>query len=270
MRIMKRNIFLLSMLAMLVGATSCSAGKSGTENIVLENQVTDYSLKDFTKIDASGIVKIVLKQEPTWNIRVVESNNPYLKTIVKKQGETLRIYTENKQKSSRNADSPVVYVTMPKLRSIEMAGATKMEAGDFTTDDFSLEVSGASKVTLGNIVGKTAEIDCSGASKLTVGNIDCRTAEIDCSGASNLTVSLKAKLLSIENSGASVCNLSFEGDKLKFENSGAGKVDLNVRCKELTASNSGAAKVTIKGTADKTNINATGVAKINTSQLNQY
>lgn len=80
---MKRNLILLSMLAMLVGVTSCSVGKSGTENIVFENQTTEYLLKDFTKIDANGIVKIVLKQGSVWNIRVVESNNPNLKTIVK-------------------------------------------------------------------------------------------------------------------------------------------------------------------------------------------
>lgn len=246
---MKRNLILLSMLAMLVGVTSCSVGKSGTENIVFENQTTEYLLKDFTKIDANGIVKIVLKQGSVWNIRVVESNNPNLKTIVKKHGETLQVYTESKRKkiTLRNVKSPIVYITMPKLRGVKVSGATKMEAGDFTTDDFRLEVLGASKVTFGNIVGKTAKINCS--------------------GANNLKISVKAESLRIENSGASNCNLTFEGNIINSRNSGAGNVDLNVCCKELTATSSGAATTIIRGTANKKTINTSGMSKVNASRL---
>ncbi|MBR5697386.1 MAG: DUF2807 domain-containing protein [Prevotella sp.] len=289
---MKKSMFAVLLLTMLVGASACSGREFVNDTPTRPQTVTDYPLSGFTRLTASGVVHVVLKQGPVANIRVKESSNANMLTKVEKRGDELYIYTKSLKKnlSLKDSEVPVAYVTMPSLTSVDMSGTTHMKMGPFKTGNMNVTVSGASKVQIDELRSDELKLTCSGASKMESGFMSCKSLRSLCSGASNITVSelagddvrlmnsgsskvvlrVDARVMEMTNSGASKSEVKFEGRRLDVRNSGAGKIELNVDCEELSAQNSGAANFVIKGVADKTSIDASGVSKIDTSHLNRF
>ena len=289
---MKKSMFAVLLLTMLVGASACSGREFVNDTPTRPQTVTDYPLSGFTRLTASGVVHVVLKQGPVANVRVKESSNANMLTKVEKRGDELYIYTKSLKKnlSLKDSEVPVAYVTMPQLTSVDMSGTTHMKMGAFKTGNLNVTVSGASKVQIDELRSDELKLTCSGASKMESGFMSCKSLRSLCSGASNITVSelvgddvrlmnsgsskvvlrVDARVMEMTNSGASKSEVKFEGRRLDVRNSGAGKIELNVDCEELSAQNSGAANFVIKGVADKTSIDASGVSKIDTSHLNRF
>ena len=289
---MKKSMFAVLLLTMLVGASACSGREFVNDTPTRPQTVTDYPLSGFTRLTASGVVHVVLKQGPVANVRVKESSNPNMLTKVEKRGDELYIYTKSLKKnlSLKDSEVPVAYVTMPSLTSVDMSGTAHMKMGAFKTGNLNVTVSGASKVQIDELRSDELKLTCSGASKMESGFMSCKSLRSLCSGASNITVSelagddvrlmnsgsskvvlrVDARVMEMTNSGASKSEVKFEGRRLDVRNSGAGKIELNVDCEELSAQNSGAANFVIKGVADKTSIDASGVSKIDTSHLNRF
>lgn len=250
---------------------ACRAEKS-METSGSDGLTTVYELRDFTGVHAGGAVHVQFTQGENYSVEVDESTDPDLVTKVEKRGSTLFISTEQKKKGATawKGDSPLVRITAPRMESIELNGASTLQASKLKGEQLHLDVSGASKAETGLLEYGRVEAKCTGASKVTA-SIKAEDISLDCSGASKLTLNAEGKTMKATNSGASKCDLTFVGGDVDFRNSGAGKVDLKVvDCKELKASNSGASKFVISGNADKTTIDASGVAKIDTSRLNQY
>lgn len=254
-----------------------------------DDPVTPYDIDNFSEISLGGIVHAVIKQGEGFDVRVTESTNPKIKTLVEKKGSTLEVYTKTKEKSIHRDDAPTVYITLPSIKGVRGSGATTMTLSNLTAGDMSVDLSGASSATFGDMECGGLRLDCSGASKLNFGKVRCESLRGVLTGASNLTLAanvngsidldnsgackqylqLVGKTLKMDSSGATNSEISFKGGSADVSCSGAGKIQLDVDCEELKASNSGASKFTISGTADKTDIDASGVAKINTKELNK-
>lgn len=267
-------------------STEVEAGLSERNS---DDPVTPYDIDNFSEISLEGIVHAVIKQGNGFDVRVTESPNPKIKTLVEKKGSMLKVYTKTKEKNVHGDDAPTVYITLPLIKGVRGSGATAMTLSNLTAEDMSVDLSGASSATFGDMECGGLRLDCSGASKLNFGKVRCESLRGVLSGASNLTLAanvdgsidldnsgackqylqLVGKTLKMESSGATNSEISFKGGSADVSCSGAGKVQLDVDCKELKASNSGASKFTISGTADKTDIDASGVAKIDTKQLNK-
>ena len=250
---------------------NCQAEKNMVNNTP-SGGTTTYELRDFTAIDAGGVVRVQFTQGQDYSVEVDESGDPNIETKVEKKGQTLRISTKTKNQNANISSNeyPVVRITAPQLAEIVMSGATHFNAANIVGKQLNIDVSGASKMEIGQLKYNRVNLDCSGASKLTAA-INADDMLLDCSGASKLALNTEGKTMKVSNSGASKCDITFAGGCIDFDNSGAGKVDLKlVDCQEVKAHNSGASKFTISGNADNTKIDASGVAKIDTSHLNQY
>ena len=279
----KLHVSFLLMLALILCVATCRA--AGTR------KTTNYSLSGFTSISASGSVHVVVMQGPVTCVRLEESPNPDVVTIVDQQGSRLKVYTKILKKKVRmkSGEEPIAYVTLPHLTAIEASGAVHMKLDNMKTHDLSITLSGASNMQGEDLKSDNLRINCSGASAMAMGRMECQKlhatctgaskmngqlhgneAKIENSGASKVEMSVNTRQLELINSGASKSDITFKGRRLSARNTGAGKVDLDVDCEELTAQNSGAAKFTICGTADQTNIDASGASKINTSRLNKF
>lgn len=290
----KLTILLMTALAMTTSIMACKTEKTDlAEEATADREVKNYALSDFSRVEVSGEVQVFIAQGAQYSIRVEESANPNLLTVVEKKGQTLSVYTKSLKKnlSLRNSkDYPVVYVIMPELGSMKASGASTVSIGEMKTSDFEATVSGASTLRTAALNGKAVNLKCSGASKITLATMACTSlqslltgaskldatvnctgdAKIDCSGASKQDVTLKSRSLTITNSGAAKSLVTYHGGSVDAHNSGAGKMDLTVDCEFLKASNSGASKFTIAGTADHTDIDLSGASKIDTRNLNKY
>lgn len=290
----KLTILLMTALTMTTCVVACAtrandvAGATSTDR-----EVKNYSLRDFSRVEVSGTVRVFIAQGDHYGVRVRESANPNLLTVVEKHGQTLHIYTKSLKKNISlhgDKDTPVVYLIMPALSEVTGSGTSEVNVAELKTDAFSATISGASALKMERLSGQAVNLKCSGASKVMAASVACTSMQslltgaskleaavncsgnmkVDCSGASKQQLTLKADRLTITNSGASKSVVDFRGGSVEARNSGAGKMDLTVDCKHLKATNSGASKFVIGGTADQTDIDLSGVSKIDTRNLNKY
>lgn len=262
-------------LFMACGLALALTNSQAEENMVINTpsgMTTVYQLRDFTGIDAEGVVRVLFTQGQGYSVEVEESSDPDMETKVEKKGQTLHISTKTKTRNTHVGPNeyPVVLITAPQIEEIILGGVTHFNAANVTGHQLNINISGASEMEIGRLKYNGVKVDCSGACKLTAA-IQADDMRIDCSGVCKLALNTEGKTMKVNNSGASKCDITFVGGSIDFDNSGASKVDLKlVDCIEVKAHNSGASKFTISGNADKTKIDASGVAKIDTSRLNKY
>ncbi|HET9135848.1 MAG TPA: head GIN domain-containing protein, partial [Candidatus Kapabacteria bacterium] len=195
-----KKLLLLGLFILAVGAVSattiaCSEIR-GSGKIISEKR----SLSGFTGIDAGGAVELQVTQGNEFSVEVQTDDNimPLIQTTV--EDGTLHIFT--KDHTSINETQIIVKVSLPKLESLALSGASKGTASQVNSDDLHLKVSGASKLSLDGSA-KKMDVTASGASKLSINGT---AVDLSCkvSGASSVKAQeLKAQNVKVDCSGAS-------------------------------------------------------------------
>ena len=132
---------------------------------------------------------------------------------------------------------------MPKLRSLELSGATQGTVSGFSsTENLDIEVSGASSIELVDISAGDVKFDVSGASKVT-GDIIAGNTDFDISGASTVQLEGSAGDMVVDADGASRVKLTgftVNNADVRLGGASTGMVNLDGR---LSANLSGASKL---------------------------
>ncbi len=209
----------------------------GSGNIVTQ----EPTIEDFTEIDASHSFKVKITQGSEFGVEVRAHDNVMEHVEVKKDGDELDLGLKTGNYSTKNVTLEAD-VTMPKLKGVDLSGASKAELSGFDSEGgfeadlsgasllkgelkcgvASFDVSGASSVELKGSA-ETLKVDASGASSANFSAFDVTVADVDASGASNANVKVTGKL-DAEASGAS--KIVYQGNpKLgKSEKSGASSI----------------------------------------------
>ena len=179
-------------------------------------------LSGFTGIEAGGAIDIEVTQADSYSVEIEADKNlmPHVRTTV--ESGTLKISTEDMNFDFFDHSTVHVKISMPKLSSFELAGASKGIAKNIKTDKLSLDVSGASKLIVAG-TASSVNSEISGASKLEAKDLIADNVEVDCAGASKAYVHANATL-KISAAGAS--NVIYSGSaKVSEESSGASSVE---------------------------------------------
>ena len=136
-------------------------------------------------------------------------------------------------------------IAMPKLRKLEMSGATSLKCDDtfdLGREEISLDLSGASKIKSLNVNAEKLDAEISGACsyKLT-GNFN--EAELDLSGAASGSFKINADKAEVDVSGAAKTNMDGNFGKIEVDASGACILNLNGKVGKLEVDASGASNV---------------------------
>lgn len=189
------------------------------------------SVGDFQMVQASGAIDVYLRQGSQTTVKVEAESDmlPQIRTEVK--GSKLVIYRDQSNVSlwSRFKDTGKVkvYVTCPRLTSVEVSGASEIKGESlFRADDFMVRASGASEVTL---------------------NLDVRSLTAHASGASDLRLSGRAERQQVHISGSSDYKAyDLKSQSATVEASGASDAYVAV-ANELSSHSSGASDIHYKG-----------------------
>ena len=248
------------------------ADESAAENAAADLVSKEYNLRNFTGVSASGIFKVELVSGP-FSVKV--ECNDYLERylVVKVSGGNLVLGLDNLpssiQNKMRNGAVLRAYVSMPKIESVkltgasevvcggeilsngkfscELSGATKMKGLSVTADNLDIMLSGASKCDI-DASGKKANIILTGASVLT-GGLDSESMEVELSGATKLTSKIQSEELHIQGSGSSLYDPTGSISKLVLHGTGASSfrlLNLSVGDGEFSLSGASNAKVDVK------------------------
>ncbi len=193
---------------------------SGSGHQISQNRTTE----PFSKIETSGSMKIVLKQDSNQMVRIVADDNIQKDIRTSVHGSTLKIDMDG---NFCNTGPITVYLNAKNFEGVDASGAVEIEnTGKLNVKDFSLDLSGSSKVNL----------------DLTAANVSTQS-----SGSSEIYLKGQASSHHIDLSGSgSIEALDFVVGKCDIESSGASKSRVNV-LNSLDVHSSGSSDVEYRG-----------------------
>jgi hypothetical protein len=197
---------------------------------VLAQKSQTRTVGDFEMLQTSGAVNVMLRQGSQTSVRV-EAEPEVLEEIkTEVRGNKLVIYRDQKDvsllqrmKNTGSMGKVVVYITCPRLNSVEASGASDVKSETpFKASDFTIRASGASDITL-NIDVKNLNATASGASDLRLTGYAERQ-QVAISGSSDYRAyDLKSKRAQVQASGASDAYVAV-ADELSSRSSGASDI----------------------------------------------
>ena len=203
-----------------------------------------YDMTGFTGIEAGYAFKVDITRSETYGISITINEKIADRLTVTKIGDTLKIGL--KEPVWNVHSRPLVTITLPDLRRLELSGAAEGNVKGFkSSNDFDLEVSGASNLDIDMEAGGF-KANVSGASRLS-GYLKAGRSDIEVSGASRITLTGSGGDTKIDVSGASQANLeNYTVANAYVELSGAGQADMNI-IGRLDADLSGASHLEYSG-----------------------
>lgn len=220
-----------------------------TSKVDAEYTKCKFNCKDFSGLELSGIVEVNLVKSDSYKVEITLPN------VLK---EYLQVWVNNgvlKIGWNKNIPSKLqkelgnwtckAEIAMPKLRKLEMSGATSLKCDDtfdLGREEISLDLSGASKIKSLNVNAEKLDAEISGACsyKLT-GNFN--EAELDLSGAASGSFKINADKAEVDVSGAAKTNMDGNFGKIEVDASGACILNLNGKVGTLEVDASGVSKV---------------------------
>lgn len=185
-----------------------------------------YNCSNFDAIDVGGAFEVKVKQSQKYSIEFVAEKENDIKDldVTVSHGE-LKIGLDSDWSFwdifGKSHGKIMVYITMPRLESLDISGASKLALYPFKNiNDLDIDISGAAHAKLDieaddvnvdasgashlEIAGKVTrmDIEISGASHFSAKKAEVRNAQVDASGASHADFGKVANLRS-ETSGAS-------------------------------------------------------------------
>lgn len=158
----------------------------GSGNLVTEKR----EINDFSKIDAGGVFVLEISAGEEFGVEIEADDNllPHIRTEV--SNGTLEI-ERAKSFSSRN---PVkVRISAPDIEALHLSGASRASIRNIDNDAFVIDTSGASNVTAVGRTNRLT-IDMSGASRVEAESFRANYVTIDGSGASRAQVFVSEEL----------------------------------------------------------------------------
>lgn len=229
-----------------------------------------YDYRNFTAVSVSNVFHVELTFEDKWSVdvEVPDFLQPYLKITC--NGEKLRIGLETlpkdiQRKLNDYPDQVRAWVSMPRLLSLTMSGATRVNTIGIpklaADDNLSVDLSGASELDMLQAASEgRLSIELSGASKANL-NANFQTMNIDLSGASHLKLEGNAESMALDCSGASSARFTGDYQKINTDISGSSKLKVDGDIETLKLDASGACKCELEGVTDKADIELSGVSK---------
>lgn len=194
---MKRLIQIVVILSSIFLVIACGKGKvKGSGNITTQTR----AVASFYHIKAHGVLNVVITANQLQSIAVTADDNiqPYI--IFKVKNNTLKIST--KQDYKLIPSKPIqVTVSMPKLKSIAIAGSLKLDVTDIDNKTFDLHCSDYSQAMLTGEV-KKASIGIDGSGRVDARKLVAQNVNLDVTGSGKAMVAVEHKLnVKISGSG---------------------------------------------------------------------
>ena len=197
------------------------------------------SVDSFSSITTSGTVKLVLKQGPSQEVRIVADDNIQDEIRTHVNGKTLKIEIEG---NICDGGQIIAYLTAPNFEGVDASGAVELTSdGNLKVQDFAIRISGSSKVNLdlnaANVITKS-----SGSSEIHLKG-QAGSHDVDLSGAGSIdALDFIVGKYSIETSGASQSRINVLNE-LRVKSRGASDVQYRGNPSQISNDESGASSL---------------------------
>ena len=179
---------------------------------------TETTMKNFSGISVAGSMNVVLNQGNKTSVLVKGSDKDALDKVVIYVNDG-NLYIKTKKKflgfvGSINLEDITIYVTTPKIESIELAGSGNITtdkpinadnvnvelagSGDidilnaFTCNLLDVQIAGSGNATFEKVIANSLKTSIAGSGNVSYNNIDVVSAASDIAGSGNITLKGKA------------------------------------------------------------------------------
>ena len=229
--------------AVIVAAAAAAASVALYFSYHPEVQVTQtYSYSNFTALSVGSALKVEVTQSSAYGVSITGDQRTLDQIEVSQNGDILTIAA--RPGMTTDFHGAQVRITMPRLGSVSLSGATSGTAQGFDGGD------GPLAVTL------------TGASSLEMTSVRAGNVTLDVSGASSFTATGSANVLVSTVSGASDLNLmglTVEDTSMNLGGASHAAIDVNGR---LDASVSGASSLQYRGSPTLGDITTSGASSV--------
>ena len=232
---MNRKIQFLTMMAVLIGLTSCTSCKVSRWHVETSQASETRTLRGFERIELLGSLDVKYQQADSFSVEV-SAPEQYLdkvETIVEGNRLVLRMKGDGKfiNFGVSDGDGVKVYVTCPDLIGVTLRGSGDFECVHLVdTDNLDITLNGSGDIKFADVICDRVNVSLVGS-----GDVDMREVKTLWAG------------VSVVGSG---------DVKMRFENSG--KVEANI---------TGSGDITLKGTVSNYQYNVRGSGDMHTEEL---
>jgi len=183
-----RYLPLVPLILLLTGAVVSPSGVHALENERKTGTRGErvYDLRDFTRIEVSGVYDISVEVGPDFSIRLSSREASLDRVHVRAANETLYL-GHQKGRSWRSKKSVDAAISLPALYGIEASGVVDGEIRGIDTDLFRVEVSGVGDLMLKGTCGML-RARLSGVGDLDASDLKCAHVDVKVSGVGDARV----------------------------------------------------------------------------------
>lgn len=236
---MKNSTLILTVTILLASALLSSCSNVGCINGSGKQISEVRNVGPFTKIETSGSIKVVLRQDSLSSIRILADDNIQREIDTRVKGNTLVIDMEG---NICDGGPVTIYISSKNYEGIEASGAVEIVSdGKLNVNDFDLDLSGSSRVSL---------------------DINAANLRTSSTGASEIKLAGQAGSHNLDLSGSSsVEALDFVVGKYHIESSGSSKSRINV-LNELDIRSSGSSDIQYRGNPSNVTNDDSGASSV--------
>jgi len=183
-----------------------------------------FSVGEITDVRVEMLCNIVYQSAPSDTVTLEIQSNLHQYIVFEESGGVLTLRATRNINISNTANTPVLTISSPSIRSISHAGAGRFTTTDtITGDSFTLNITGAAEGTANiNVNNLTVSLAGAGSFGLS-GTAD--TADISMAGAGRLdALELQTREASINLAGVGMVRISCS-DNLRITAGGLGTVE---------------------------------------------
>ncbi|MBI9099603.1 MAG: DUF2807 domain-containing protein [Spirochaetaceae bacterium] len=164
----------------------------------------NYEFSDFDSLAVHGYFRVRVIKSESWDILISCSREDEKKIKLRRNNNIFEIsYREG---SLTGFSSPVIIISMPQLRSVDLSGSVQMEAGGFSSSS-------------------NLEIHMEAGSFLNLNGIECTEAHFSLNGSCELHAFLSARSINIDSQGNSIVRMGGRGEDFLLQSEGPSRFD---------------------------------------------
>lgn len=213
---------------------------ASTQTLAAERK---FTVTGFNEIEVAGPFDVVVNVGKAQSVRAVGDSGDLDRLKVEVAGNELRIGTKERRWMDWSDSDPItIYVTVPALNAVSLAGSGDVQVDRVKADAFVGSIAGSGDLTIASLAAGNARLSIAGSGDLTASG-SCRTAEVSIAGSGDVNIGrLRCQSLSarVAGSGDIIANAT-QNAKLTVMGSGAITVSGGAKC-DVSKMGSGSAR----------------------------
>jgi hypothetical protein len=241
---MKRIAIIFTVLALFT--TSCIKDMICVNgNGIIETETRNTS--SFNQIENSTVANVIYRQSDDVTITVVAESNLLGHIVTENINGNLKIRTDHWNTCLDYTERPVITVTSPELKNIELSGSGDIFADVMSGNSLIIKLSGSGKIVAESLSCNDLSVIISGSGDVEISEAISQDADFNLSGSGDLDISGTSDKGHYRISGSGDIN----SDEFQLNNatetiSGSGDIFTFVT-NSLTATISGSGNIYLKG-----------------------